>query len=260
MRDISSNVFSQVLLLVACSRLASASLILDESLPPDVIGHAKPGVILSLHGPNAGTVSGCVAWDGFTDIIGPDACAGTGSTGGGEMNGASQTLTLTIGEAGITSADSFAVFFQPSEAHNSTLALDNLVLQVFSANGTVLFTSGPFLNAIVVTESLPGQPLGFVFRVPVEELGSVPEEIFTNPTNRIGLSATVSGASGGPERFGIIAWDTPPEPVPEPASVFLLPAALAAICLRRHARSTRAQPPNRTTAITELCTSSTGNL
>ncbi len=231
---VKSTVRQGLLLSVAlCPPFVSASLILDEHLPPGVIGLAKPAVILTLHGPNDDTVSGCVGWDGFTDIIGPDACAGTGSTGGGEMNGASQTLTLALGDAGITSADSFAVFFQPSESHNSTLVLDNLVLQVFSANGTVLFTSGPFLNAIVVTEGFPGQPLGFLFRLPVEDSESVPDDLFTNPTNRIGLSATVSGSSGGPEKFGVIAWDSPPEPAPEPAPVFLVAAALAALWLHR---------------------------
>jgi hypothetical protein len=232
------------LLLALCVRphVASASLVPAGPLPIGNLDLAKPPVILTIHGPNADTVSGCVGWDGFTDIIGPDACPDTDATGGDEMTGSSQTLTLSVQEAGITSAENFAVFFKPSEPRYSTLVLDNLVLRVFSQDGTVLFTSGPFVNAMVVTERYPHQEIGFLFRVPVEDLESIPTGVFTNPTNRIGLAATLSGASGGPEKFGIIAWDAPPEPVPEPAPVLLIATSLLALFLGRHR-----QPPNRST-------------
>ena len=222
--------------------LASASLVPAEDLPIGNLDVGQQSVILTIHGSNADIVSGCVGWDGFTDIIGSGACPDAGLAGGDEMHGHSQTLTLSIQEAGITSAENFAVYFTPSEPRHSTLVLDNLVLRVFSQDGTVLFTSGPFVNAMVVTERYPHQELGFLFRVPVEDIESIPTQVFTNPTNRIGLSATVSGASGGPERFGIVAWDGPPEPVPEPAPVCLLATGLLALFLGRHR-----QAPNRPT-------------
>jgi len=212
---------------------AIASLILDVDTPFRFGEVNTPAVVLTTHGHPGGTGSGCVSWNGLFDVTGPAACEGTGAPGGDELTGAGQTLTVSFLEIGAESLGSLHVLFQPNEPRRNDLVLNNLVLRVFSPEGDILFTSGPFLTAMVVTETHPFRQLGFLFRLPDQDLASAAEAIFSNPNNRIGLAATVSGASGGPERFSILALNTdPPEPVPEPATLPLTGMVVLVLVLR----------------------------
>lgn len=147
------------------------------------------------------TESGCVSRGAGVDVVGPAACLGA-NVGGDEGTGASQTQTRSLGELGLTSADNLRAVFNSSQSAGGPIQLDSLVLGIYSDTGTLLFTSSTFAPILFpITFSGTGTS-GYVFRLdPADAAAAQP--FFANPTNRIGISASASMTSGGPETIFI---------------------------------------------------------
>jgi hypothetical protein len=191
-------------------------------------GLGAVNTILTLQSQGSSTdESGSVGWNGSGDV-----------RVGDYQQGASQTLTRTIGGAGITSASSLRLVFNPVEPQNaagSSINLDSLVLSFFSPTGSTLFTSGAFSGQTFDATDAGTGNAGFVFQLDPAQAAEAQAAAFTGSTfsqNRIGLSASLSNAAGGPDTF-FIANFTGGAPgaggpgggstaVPEPATLALL--------------------------------------
>jgi len=197
---------------------ANAALIL---VAPENFGGSGLGsvnTILTINSPNNSTVeSGSVSFNGTTDVI-------TGSTA---LTGASQTQTRTIGSLGLTDASMLRVVFNAVEPGNAgSITLTNLVLSIFSSTGATLFTSGAF-SPISFTDTFTGTGnSGFVFRLDAADTLAAQAAGFGSTSNRIGLTAAASSATGGNETFFVAAAGSRVVTVPEPATMGLFSAAL----------------------------------
>ena len=155
-----------------------------------------------------GTESGCVSWSGSADITGPGAPAcPSGIAGGDEKNGASQTLTRTLGELGNPGAEALRIIFNPSEPGSKRLLrLEALVLRILSPSGAVLLEEAlPAPMDIMATDSGTGSA-GWAFGLATP--GTAAPPAFADGANRVGLAATVSGADGGLETFYLATVET----------------------------------------------------
>jgi hypothetical protein len=196
-------------------------------------GLGAVNTILTIQSPaNSTTESGSVAFNGTTDVR-------TGDT----LNGASQTQTRTIGELGLTSATSLRVVFnalEPGNAANS-ITLDNLVLNIFSPTGALVFTSGAFASQVFADTFTGAGNSGFVFGLDAAQAAQAQATGFAADF-RIGLSATASNATGGFETFFVANSatgtppTTPPTTVPEPMSLALFGAGLLGLGVARRSR------------------------
>lgn len=203
-------------------------------------GLGAVNTILTLQSPgNTTTETGSVAWNGSGDVRTGDF-----------QPGASQTLTRTIGGAGITSASNLRLVFNPVEPQNaadSSINLNNLVLSFFSSTGATLFSSGAFsARTFNATDAGTGNA-GFVFQLDAVQAAAAQAAAFTGGTfsqNRIGLSASLSNATGGPDTFLIANFSGSGAPgaggpgggsaaVPEPATIALLGLGLLSFAASR---------------------------
>lgn len=204
-------------------------------------GLGAVNTILTLQSPaNTTTETGSVAWNGSSDVRTGDS-----------LTGAAQTLTRTIADAGITSAANLRLVFNPVEPQNgvdSTINLTNLVLTFFSPTGTPLFNSGAFSSRTFNASDAGIGNSGFVFQLDAAQAAAAQAAAFTGSTfsqNRIGLSASASSASGGPDTFfianftgaggpttGVPGAGTPgggSTAVPEPGTIAIFGLGLAAL-------------------------------
>lgn len=148
------------------------------------------------------------------------------------------SLTRTLGELGVNSAASLRVVFNANEPFaewGRGIVLEDLVLNIFSPTGALLYSSGAFMPVKFADTSSGVGNSGYVFALDGEQAAAAQAAAFGAgfQNNFIGLSATVLSAHGGPETFFVGS-----SPVPEPASWALAFAGLAGLTLvrRRGAR------------------------
>jgi hypothetical protein len=133
------------------------------------------------------------------------------------------------------------IVFRPEEPNNPdgrSITLDQMVLGIFSSTGSTLFTA-ELGSPLVIPDADPSHPgpTGFVFRLQTDDLAAA-AAAFSSEANRIGLAASVSGATGGHDWFYVTsaiqaAGSLPLQENPEPASCILAGAGLVAIGLAR---------------------------
>jgi hypothetical protein len=152
---------------------------------------------------------------------------------GDAKTGASQTQTRSIASLGLTSAADLRVVFnaqEPGGAGNG-ITLGNLQLNIYNpTTGAALFSSGPFApQSFADTQTGTGNS-GFVFALDSTQAAQAQAAGFGSGANLIGLSASASDATGGPETF-FVANTQAVSPVPEPATYALMIAGLGVLGL-----------------------------
>jgi len=204
----------------ASSANASLTMLAAEDFPGTGLGSVN--TILTIQSPaNSTTEFGMVSWNGTADVI----------SGATALTGASQTLTRSLTDLGITSAANLRVVFNAAEPGGDAITLNSLTLTIYNANGTTFFTAPldhpyDFAN----TQTGTGNS-GFVFGLTSQEAGQL--QTLLNPLGgnfsslRAGLGAAASNATGGNETF-FMANSTalPPTAIPEPESYAMILAGL----------------------------------
>lgn len=158
---------------------------------------------------------------------------------GDALTGASQTLTRTLGAVGVTSAAELRVVFnanEPSSAAERSILLENLVLNIFSPTGSLLFTSGAFAPVNFADTFSGIGNSGYIFALDPAQAAQAQSLAFGAgfSNNLIGLSATASAAQGGPETFFVAN-----APIPEPGTWAMALAGLAGLALKIGQRARR---------------------
>jgi hypothetical protein len=201
---------------------AQASLIVAN--PTDVSGAGLGAVntVLTIASPGSTTTE--------TGSVG--IAAGGAVVTSGDVQ--AQTSSPTIGALGITSASQLRITFNASEPGANDINLQNLVLNIFSPTGTLLFTSGAF-TATNFPSTNPGVGnAGFVFRLDDAQAAAAQAAAFGAgfATNRIGLTATATNATGGLETF-FVSQSVAAIPEPETYAMLLSGLGLLGFIARR---------------------------
>src|SRR4029453_7220132 len=138
----------------------------------------------------------------FGNVVGSGACFGGVTPGGNEMTGTSQTQTRTIAQSGATSASNFAIVLNAVEPGGNSITVDNLAVRFYSTTGATLYTAS-LAAPVTIPNTLTGiGNAGFVFVLdPGQAAAAEAAGAFANTANVIGLFASLSAATGGPETF-----------------------------------------------------------
>lgn len=179
----------------------------------------------------SGAESGCVGVDGSgMTAIGPSECQGD-NAGGNEKRPAHFPHNST---PAVSNASQIVIIFNSDEPQNDSgsIALDNLVMALYNSSGQAGFVSGNFAMPVdfssTSSESGIGKS-GWAFDLNAAEAAQAQAAIEAG-YNLLGLSATASGAAGGPETFFLMNKDTPPDSTaPEPATLVLFGTGLGVL-------------------------------
>lgn len=219
---------------VVTSFSSHASLILAGPAPTGGAGLGSELTLLTLQSPNnttteTGAVTRSTTMTG--DVI-------TGNA----MTGNSQTLTRTLGEAGITKATDLSIIFNAVEpgtvaGGENGVTLSNLALSIYSPTGVLLFNSGAFKpESFNVTFNGAGNA-GYEFKLDASQAADAQMFAFLADfsQNRVGLTATATDATGGFETFFLqnhpvaAGGGGAGNAVPEPGPMALLGVGLLAL-------------------------------
>lgn len=227
--SVRSTVLAAAALVTLAAAPAHAMLVLVAPQDFQGTGLGSENTVLTLQSPGSSTFeSGSVGLsaDGSSDVLSGDV-----------KTGESQTLTRTIDEVGISSASDLRVVFNASEPNNAaaqSITLTDLVLSIFSPTGEVLFSSGSLSSAIDFSDTFTGVGnSGFVFALDAAQAAAAQAAAFGAGfgANVIGLSASLSNATGGLETFFVASAGGVTAPIPEPQTYALMLAGLGALGL-----------------------------
>lgn len=194
-------------------------------LGPDSSGGSGLGTvdtILTLQSPGSSTFESASVGltTGGTQVITGDA-----------STGASQTTVLSFSALGITDASTLRLVFNANEPAGNSITLDSLVLNVFdSDSGSLLFSSSYAGVPQTFDDSFLGTGTsGFVFGLDAGDAATL-QALLALPgsgSDVIGLSASASLATGGPETFYIgSSVGSSVSAIPEPETYGMLAAGL----------------------------------
>lgn len=187
-----------MLLLTSAAGLTYAALVETTPLLSSGSGIGLVNTVLTVQA--TPTESGCVAWNGTADVVGPAACA-PGVPGGNEHTGASQTQTRTLAELGISNAADLRIVLNAAEPGGDSITLLQLVLRIYdAATGAVLFTSSLPAPLTYPFSATGTGTSGFVYRLDAADAAAA-QPFFANPNNRVGLSAQLTDSAAGNETF-----------------------------------------------------------
>ena len=156
-----------------------------------------------VQGTGLGSVSAVLSMQGKGNSGVETASVGLAANGqdvlsGDAKTGAAQTQTVALDSLGLGSASDLRIVFNPSEpGSNSSITLQDLQLNIYSANGTVLFNSGAFSPmSFEQTQGGTGNA-GLVFRLDEAQAAAAQAAAFGPNAQgaRIGLTASASNGS-----------------------------------------------------------------
>jgi len=224
---------------LSMSSTASADLIFDSSLG-GVAGSGLGAVstILTMQSPGSGTVeSGNVERASGADVTSDTGVLASGGTTsvGDVKTGASQTLTRTLGENSITRATQIAIVLNADEPGGNSITLTGLQLSVFNGNSDI-FDAHLAQSVTFPTTFMGIGKEGFVFKLDPSQTAALqalldPLAPATVAALRLGLSASASDATGGPETFNVAAIVAAPAAVPEPGTFLLAITGITGLSL-----------------------------
>ena len=168
--------------------------------------------------------------------------AGEDKTNGNVASGSVKNATFSFASLNVTDASQLLFIFNAAEPGNAANAvtLESLVFSIYSdMGGTALFTS-KILSPILFPSTQSGTgSAGFNFVL--DDADALAAQQFVTSTNRIGLAASLSGATGGSDTFFVgvteAAAEGPGNQIPEPGSAVLLGLGLAGIIAARKRRA-----------------------
>jgi len=221
-----------LIMLLGSYHCARASLVYGGSVSTSG-GYGTEQNILTFH--DNGTEAGCVKWDGSNNAYGAP-CPGLSFAGPyNQDNSQSETITVqTLVNLGIASAGELGIVLDGSESGGDDITVQQIILYIYNSSGTLLDSyvfSGP---ALFPGDSGSGGQGAFV-QLDYDQAQDANVH-WSTLTNRIGLAAYITGASGGSETFYVD--DVTAQPVPEPVSSLTIGSGLIALAflLRRRAR------------------------
>ena len=189
---------------------------------PQIQQLVPPQASLNLqHQGNSTTYSGGVRWDGTQDVWFGDTSAGPHQN------------TVSLTDLAIGRAADLRVLININEANGGTMApitINSLQLNAFDGAGNVVFTAD-LINGAPVTLDQFRQGQGansdyYVFGLDDAAIARLQAAMNADPNLRLGLTASVTDANGGPERF---SFGAACGPVPKPATMVLLGTGLAGV-------------------------------
>jgi hypothetical protein len=221
--------------LLAAASMATMALVLSAGANASLIytgtpitipgGVGNSSTILSLQSPGSTTTE--------TGAVGP-----AGRTGDA-LNGANTPVPIQpLSQENVTSAADLVIFWDVQEPGGNAITLDSLVLNIYgpAGNDALLFSASLAGGPLTLDPTFPGQGNNPVFAFVLDAAQAQSAQQSFNSLNRIGLSASASQATGGPDRFffGSRQLDiTPTGVISEPGVVALLSLALAGIGFMR---------------------------
>ena len=189
-------------------------------------GLGAVATVLTLQSPGNSTASsGCIAPTGVN----------CGFTDGSVQSGQSQ-LRLASAFPGLTGS-SFRLFLNAAEPGNdNSITVNNVVVRLYSGNMQV-FSSTAFTAPLTLNNTLPGVGnYGFIFGLSAGDQALFNSALAANAGALIGVGASLTDVSGGPESFAIGTLGSnggggSTSVVPEPSTYLLMASGLVAIGL-----------------------------
>lgn len=152
----------------------------------------------------------------------------------GDWTRGSNTQTISLTDIGVMQASDLRIYFniiEPNGGKKSDITLNTLILSAFNESGAKAFSAALLDGPLSFQQIGNGQGTSdYAFGLDVVAAARLQAVIMANQNLRLGLSASVARAEGGPESFFIGGESSPaPAPVPEPATMILLGTGLASI-------------------------------
>jgi hypothetical protein len=215
-----------VVLLGATRASADAVLVGQVNMTGTGFGNVNTLLTVQALGQGMGsTESGCVGLaPGGKQIYGSNACVDKNIAGGNEVPPDQFPHNQVLQ---VSNAYTLAVVFNTDQPGGSSITLNDMVLVLYNAHGKVGFTSGDFANSMSFASTSFETGIGkagWEFMLDATQAAQAQAAINAG-YDFLGLEASISGVSGGPETF-FLTTGTDTAATPEPATLFLLGTGL----------------------------------